>query len=106
MSATRFVRITHPFHPHRDQPFVCVGERCNASGRRLLLSIDEDTVCAVPVQWTDLVAPDPEGVLGTARAAFRVRDLIELARLVARLGQRDSRIIPRDVSGELCRKSQ
>lgn len=65
---------------------MCVGERCNASGRRLLLALDEGTVCAVPPQWTDLVAPDPEVVLGEARAVMRVGDLIELARLVARLG--------------------
>jgi hypothetical protein len=68
-----------------------------------LLTIDEHTVCAVPRQWTDLVAPDPEVVLGEARAALRVRDLIELARLVARLSQRDGRHAPEAVSGELCR---
>jgi hypothetical protein len=82
---------------------VCVGERCNASGKRLLLTIDERTVCAVPLPWTDLVAPYPEVVLGEARAALRVGDLIELARLVARLSQRDARRTPEDVSGEFCR---
>lgn len=71
-----------------------------------MLSIDEDTVCAVPVQWTDLVALDPEVVLGKARGALRVRDLVELAQLIARLGRRDSRITPEDASGELCRKSK
>ena len=68
-----------------------------------MLSIDEDTVCAVPRQWTDLVAPDPEVVFGEARAALRVGDLIELARLVARLSQRDARHTPEDVSGAFCR---
>jgi hypothetical protein len=102
--ATRLVGITHPFHPYRGRQLVCVGERCNAAGKRLLLSIDEDTVCAVPLQWTNLVAPDPEVVLGEARAAMRVGDLVELARLVARLSGRDARTAPEDVSGELCRK--
>ena len=37
-----------------------------------MLAIDKDTVCAVPRQWTDLVAPDPEVVLGEARAALRI----------------------------------
>jgi hypothetical protein len=82
---------------------VCVGERCNASGKRLLLTIDEHTVCAVPLHWTDLVASDPEVVFGEARAALRVGDLIELARLIARLSQRDARHTPEDVSGEFRR---
>jgi len=68
-----------------------------------LLAIDETTVCAVPAQWTDLVAPDPEVVLGEARAALRVGDLVDLARLLARFSQRDSRNTPEGVSGELCR---
>lgn len=82
---------------------MCVGERCNAWGRRLLLSIGENTVCAVPLPWTDLVASDPEVVLGEARAALRVGDLIELARLVARLRGRDASNTPADVSGKLRR---
>jgi hypothetical protein len=85
---------------------VCVGERCNAAGKRLLLAIDEHTVCAVPLPWTDLVAPDPEVVLGEARTALRVGDLIELARLVARLSDRAALHTPEDVSGELRRKCE
>jgi hypothetical protein len=64
-----------------------VGERYNRYGRRLLLRVDEATVCSVPPQWTDLVAPDPELVIGAQRALFRVADLLELARLVEQLGR-------------------
>ncbi|HWO91619.1 MAG TPA: DUF5372 family protein, partial [Methylomirabilota bacterium] len=60
--------MTHPFHPLSGQEFVCVGERCNRYGIRLLLAVGAGTVCAVPRQWTDLVAPDPEVVLGDKRA--------------------------------------
>jgi len=67
-----------------------VGERYNRYGRRLLLQIDDKTVCSVPPQWTDLLAQDPEIVMGERRALFRVADLLELARLVQRLGRRDS----------------
>jgi len=67
-----------------------VGERFNRYGRRLLLEMDDGTVCSVPPQWTDLAAPDPEIVLGRGRALFCVADLVELARLVDRLGRRDS----------------
>jgi len=84
------VRVTHPFHPFSAQQFTCLGERYNRYGRRLLLQIDDQTVCSVPPQWTDLVAQDPEIVMGKQRALFRVADLVELARLVERLGRRDS----------------
>ena len=60
----RLVRITHPFHPLNGRDVACVGERYNRYGRRLLLRVDDVTVCSVPPQWTDLVAPDPEIVIG------------------------------------------
>jgi hypothetical protein len=74
----RLVRIMHPFHPLSGREFACVGERYNRHGRRLLLRVDDVTVCSVPPQWTDLVAPDPEIVMGKYRALFRVADLLEL----------------------------
>jgi len=52
------------------------------------LQVDDGTVCAVPQQWTDLVAPAPEIVMGKHRALFRVADLLELAGLVDQLGTR------------------
>ncbi len=55
----------------------------------LLLEIDDKSVCSVPPQWTDVVAADPEIVMGEQRALFRVVDLLELARLVDRLSRRD-----------------
>jgi hypothetical protein len=70
------------------QQLACVGERYNRYGRRLLLQVDEATVCSVPPQWTDLVASDPEIVIGEQRALFRVADLLDLARLVEQLSKR------------------
>lgn len=89
LASTHLVQVTHPFHPLSGQQFACVGERYNRYGRRLLLQIDDQTVCSVPPQWTDLVAQDPELVMGERRALFRLADLVELARLVERLGQHD-----------------
>ncbi|WP_159396536.1 DUF5372 family protein [Sorangium cellulosum] len=77
--------MTHPFHPLSGRQFVCVGERYNRYGTRLLLRVDEEHVCSVPRQWTDVVAPDPEGVIGEGRALLRVADLLELAGLVSHL---------------------
>ncbi len=76
--------MTHPFHPLSGKRLVCVGERYNRYGTRLLLRA-EDSVYSVPRQWTDLVAPDPEVVFGKGCGLLRVTDLVELADLVARL---------------------
>jgi hypothetical protein len=86
------VRVTHPFHPLSGQLLVCVGERYNRYGTRLLLRVDEDHVCSVPRQWTDVVAPDPEVVIGGGRALMRVADLLELADLVSRLVEQEARV--------------
>ena len=83
------MRITHPFHPFSGRQLVCVGERYNRYGMSLLLQIEDESVCSVPPQWTDVVAPDPEIVMGEQRALFRMVDLLELARLVDRLSRCD-----------------
>ncbi|HTB77958.1 MAG TPA: DUF5372 family protein, partial [Polyangiaceae bacterium] len=77
--------MTHLFHPLTGKQLVCVGKRYNRYGTRLLLRVDEETVCSVPPQWTDDVAPDPEIAIGDRRAVVRVADLLALAELVRRL---------------------
>jgi len=89
IESTHLVRITHPFHPFSGRQLACVGQRYNRYGMTLLLQVDKESVCAVPPQWTDVVAPDPEIVLGKQRALFRVVDLLELARSIDRLSRRD-----------------
>lgn len=79
--------MTHPFHPLSGRQLVCVGERYNRYGKRLLLRIDSEATCTVPPQWTDAAAPDPDVVLGEGRPLLRIADLLELADLVARLRQ-------------------
>jgi hypothetical protein len=83
--SAQFVRVTHPFHPLSGQRLLCVGVRYNRYGKRLLLQVDDSMTCSVPPQWTDTGALDPEVVLGTRRALFRVTDLLELEGLVGRL---------------------
>jgi len=77
--------VTHPFHPFAGRQLVCVGERYNRSGRRLLLRVDNSTICSVPPQWTNAAALDPEVVMGQGRALLRFVDLMGLARLVEQL---------------------
>jgi Family of unknown function (DUF5372) len=84
------VRVTHPFHPLTGQQLRCVGERYNRYGTTLLLETGDGAICSVSPQWTDVVAPDPEVVLGGQRALFRIVDLLELTRLVDRLSGRDT----------------
>ena len=84
-ASTQLVLVTHPFHPFSGRELICVGERYNRYSKRLLLHVDDATVCSVPPQWTDVVPPDPELVMGQGRALFRVADLIGLASLVSRL---------------------
>ena len=81
------MRVTHPFHPCSGRELARVGERCNRYGARILLE-DGGRVRSIPREWTDLVAPDPEVILGEGRVLVRVRDLTELARLVERLTHR------------------
>jgi Family of unknown function (DUF5372) len=88
VASAQLVRVTHPFHPFADRELACVGERHNRSGKRLLLRIDDSTICSVPPQWTDAAAPDPEVVMGCGRALLRVVDLVGLARLVEQLSAR------------------
>jgi hypothetical protein len=84
------VRVTHPFHPLSGGEFACVGERYNRYGKRLLIRVDDVTVRSVPPQWTDLVPPDPEIVMGGHRGLFRMADLLELAKLVEELSEKKS----------------
>ena len=72
------MRVTHPFHPLNGRQLPCVGERYNRYGMTLPLETDEGSVCSVPPQWTDVVAPDPEIILGGQRALFRVADFKSL----------------------------
>jgi hypothetical protein len=83
--SANLVCVLHPFHPLSGQQLTCVGKRYNRYGTHLLLQIKDGAVCSVPLQWTDLVAPDPEIVRGRYRALFCTRDLMDLARLVGEL---------------------
>ena len=83
------MRVTHPFHPLSGRQLPCVGERFNRYGTTLLLETDEGSVYSVPPQWTDVVAPDPEIILGGQRALFRVSDLLDLTCLVDRLNRQN-----------------
>lgn len=74
--------VTHPFHPLSGRRLACVGERYNRYGKRLLLQVDDEQICSIPPQWTDVGPADPEVILGAGRAPLRLSDLLELADMV------------------------
>jgi hypothetical protein len=43
-------------------------------------------LCSIPASWTDAVAPDPVVLVSAGRSAFRLADLVELARLITTIG--------------------
>lgn len=45
----------------------------------------EGHLASLPARWTSVVPEDPVATVGAGRVPFRVEDLIELTRLVARL---------------------
>ncbi|RZL92442.1 MAG: hypothetical protein EOP82_10170 [Variovorax sp.] len=40
---------------------------------------------SVPAVWTDLISEDPFNAMAAGRAAFRVRELLDLAQMIRRL---------------------
>jgi hypothetical protein len=96
----QLVRITHPFHPFADRQLVCIGERYNRYGKRLLLRVDDDTICSVPPQWTDMAAAEPDIVMGQGRTLLRFVDLMELAQFVERLASERCPKGSRDCKGK------
>ena len=51
------------------------------------LASREGRLVSLPAAWTSVSAPDPFVVIAAGRSAFRVPDLLELARLLASLQQ-------------------
>lgn len=59
--------------------------RHNWGEQRVYFHDAEGRLTALPAAWTDVFSPDPFVVISAGRSAFRVVDLQELARLIARL---------------------
>ena len=79
------IRVTHPFHPLFGETFVQVTERSSRHGDRVWYEAPDGSVATIPRAWTDLATLDPFVELAEGKAHFRVRDLVELAEVVAAL---------------------
>jgi hypothetical protein len=47
----------------------------------------DQRVWSLPAPWTDVEGPDPVVVLGAGRSPLRVDDLLDLASLLAQVGE-------------------
>ena len=76
-------QITHPFHPLSGRIFELITRRCNWGEERVYYHDEAGRLCSLPLAWTNLAFTDPFVSLAAGRSAFRVTDLLELARLIA-----------------------
>ncbi|HQR57676.1 MAG TPA: DUF5372 family protein, partial [Burkholderiaceae bacterium] len=87
-SAARVFTVTHAFHPLRGQKFEALAVLNNWGGDRVSYAGPEGRVRSMPVEWTDVVAPDLVVTLGAGRALFRADRLRQLRALLdARSGR-------------------
>jgi hypothetical protein len=74
--------VTHPFHPLRGQTFEVFAVRNNWGGDRVSYLDATGRLRTLPVEWTDVLGPDPVITIGAGRALFRADRLRQLRRLV------------------------
>jgi hypothetical protein len=76
-------RVVHPFHPFCGRELTLVTCRSNWGEQRVYFYDDSGRLTTIPLAWTSLAAVDPLIELAAGRSAFLVRDLLELAELLA-----------------------
>ena len=81
--------MTHPFHPLHGREFTLLAHRQNWGEDRVFFVDDQGQLVSLPAQWTSLAPPDPFVIIAAGRSAFRVADLLELARLIEQLRRAD-----------------
>jgi hypothetical protein len=80
--------VIHPFHPLFGGEFQVVDYQHNWGESRVYFIDDNGQSNWFPASWTDVVPLDPFVAISAGRAAFRPDDLVELARLIAKLRPR------------------
>ena len=82
---TGVVRITHPFHPRCGEAIDVVAQRVQWGEARVFYRDAQGLRSSLPARWTSLTPEDPYLAVGAGWSRFRVRDLIDLAALLAEL---------------------
>jgi hypothetical protein len=79
--------IVHPFHPLAGQELERASGPPQASQRFVWFHTAEGRLSQIPLNFTDLVEPDPYVVVSSGRAYLRLKDLLRLVDLLRELGQ-------------------
>jgi Family of unknown function (DUF5372) len=82
-----FFRIVHPFHPLSGQELERASGPPQASQRFVWFHTAEGRLSQVPLNFTDLVEPDPYVAVSSGRAYLGLKDLLGLVDLLRELGQ-------------------
>ena len=75
-------RVTHPYHPLFSRQFEAVGYWERGGERRLYFYNGDRRLVSIPLAFTNLATPDPFLVRSAGRSLFRIKDLLELSRLI------------------------
>ena len=78
----QLVQIIHPFHPMNGRRFRLVVSKYLWGEKQVTIEFSEGIYRSVPITWTDIAPVDPYISVGGGRSQFRVKDLLELARLL------------------------
>ncbi|ABE63562.1 hypothetical protein Nham_2788 [Nitrobacter hamburgensis X14] len=79
------VRITHPFHPLKDQTFEVISRSLHWGEDRVIYRAADGTLPTIAAAMTDMERPDTFRRVAAGRAAFRTADLLDLLALLERI---------------------
>ena len=82
-----FFRIVHPFHTLSGQELERASGPPQANQRFVWFHTAEGRLSQVPLNFTDLVEPDPFVVVSSGRAYLGLKDLLGLVDLLRELGR-------------------
>ena len=82
-----WARITHPFHPFRDQQFLILKTRRVSGIDTLILRGSIAGTFGVPLAWTDRALPSLDAGQPNAAGLLDGRGLLQLANLIDQLNR-------------------
>lgn len=74
--------IVHPFHPLSGKKFELINFTDCWSRKRAFYIDDNNNLSSVPVEWTDVLSPDPFIHISDGRSSLHAFALLELAELI------------------------
>ena len=81
----KLYRVTHPFHPLCGFEFELIEYRRVCGEERVSFLDTTGQLQRLPASWTDVVGEDPFITVARGRSHLRVKELLQLSDLIARL---------------------